>query len=551
MNRYLFFAFIYFFIPAGAFAQAPFNTADSVNINRINARVLVHGDMFWNPELGVAACEFPQGSGKHINFACALWMSGYDNSGQLHVAAQTYRQTGNDYWPGPLTSDTLTYANSQNWANIWKVNNSDIQTFLGLTTHTTINTPQSILTWPGKGNINAAGNGGVPLTIANGMAPFVDLNGNGIYEPLLGEYPDIKGDQALWWVFSDNGPSHTSSKGKPFGVEIHAMAYAYNRGTLIDNVIYFDYNIINRSPNTYNNTRIGLWDDIDLGWYYDDYIGFDSSHRMGIQYNGNNNDGGGGGSPVNSYGTHVPMVGMTMIVLPGDSGTTYVPAGSFVYYNNDASIIGGAALDTQDNYSLRGKSWNGTSIANYMPATNHCRDHDTNQFYCFTGDPSDAGQCSECVLNNNPGDRRFILASNDFSLNSGNSRHIVIALVTTNPDTLNGCPGASFDNIKTVADTAWANYYNPPPQTAVKNISINNSISIYPNPAFNELYIVNSNSTGDEYIAIYNSLGQKIYLPITKKNTGDIIDVSSLPPALYYIVYRKDHVQKTAKFIKE
>ncbi len=226
----------------------------------------MHGDMFWNPATGVAACEFPQGSGKNINFASALWMSGYDGSGQLHLTAQTYRQNGNDYWPGPLdSSDTLTYASSQNWAKIWKVNNSDLQYFLGLTTHTTTNTPQAILTWPAKGNVNAQGNAGAALTITNDMAPFIDLNGNGIYEPLLGEYPDIKGDQALWWVFSDNGPTHTQSNGKPLGVEVHAMAYAYSRGTLIDNVIYFDYTVVNRSPNSYSNMRIGLWDDIDLG----------------------------------------------------------------------------------------------------------------------------------------------------------------------------------------------------------------------------------------------------------------------------------------------
>src|SRR6185312_10320722 len=68
-----------------AHAQAPFSTADSVNINNINARVMVHGDMFWNPATEVAACEFPKGSGKHMNFVSALWMSGYDAYNQLHV----------------------------------------------------------------------------------------------------------------------------------------------------------------------------------------------------------------------------------------------------------------------------------------------------------------------------------------------------------------------------------------------------------------------------------------------------------------------------------
>ncbi len=53
--------------------------------------------------------------------------------GQLHIAAQTYRQSGNDYWPGPLVGDTLTYATSQSWAKIWKVDRNDI--FYGNYTH--------------------------------------------------------------------------------------------------------------------------------------------------------------------------------------------------------------------------------------------------------------------------------------------------------------------------------------------------------------------------------------------------------------------------------
>ncbi len=98
------------------FAQATFNTIDSVDINNINAAVLVHGDMWWNPVLETAHCEFPNGTQKNCNFASSIWMSGYDGAGNLHIAAQTYRQSGNDYWPGPLdASDTLTYSTSANW----------------------------------------------------------------------------------------------------------------------------------------------------------------------------------------------------------------------------------------------------------------------------------------------------------------------------------------------------------------------------------------------------------------------------------------------------
>ena len=135
-------------------AQTPFNTTDSIDINNIAASVLVHGDMWWNPALGTGECKFPKGTGRSVSNAGAVWMSGYDAGNNLHVAAQTYKQAGNDYWPGPLDiSGSLSYATSALWAHIWKINRTDISAFHSHLIHTTYNTPLSILSWPGKGNV--------------------------------------------------------------------------------------------------------------------------------------------------------------------------------------------------------------------------------------------------------------------------------------------------------------------------------------------------------------------------------------------------------------
>jgi len=522
-------------------AQAPFATIDTIDANNIGAAQLVHGDMWWNPANGTMDCEYPAGSGKNMNGAGALWMSAYDAGGNLHVSAQTYRQTGNDYWPGPLSDGALTFNTSARWAKIWKVNSSDIQAFLSLKVHVVANTPPSILTWPAKGNVYAQGNSSLSLTITSDMAPFVDINGNGIYEPLLGEYPDIKGDQALWWVFSDNGPTHNQTNGNPLGVEVHAMAYAYKKGTLTDDVVYYDYTIVNRSSNTYSNMRMALWDDAELGWYYDDYIGFDSVWRMGIIYKGNNDDGAGGGHPVNSYGLNPPQSALTMIVLPGDTGSYYSPPGSFIYFNNDLSVMGDPSVDTQYNNYMRAKMRNGRHYTN---------DSGQDCNYVFPGDPSNPLEWSECTSHDDPGSRQFVFSSNDFTLSAGSTQKIVFALLVA--DTLAyGCPLATFKGISTVADTAWKNYFSPPPQSYIQNNTATNDILIYPNPVSNQLYISYDYSTGSASITIYNALGQNMDLPVTTNGSGNIIDVSSLPTAIYYIVYRKDNIQKTAKFLKE
>jgi hypothetical protein len=85
--------------------NAQLNTIEYLDINNVKAGILTHGDMFWNIDSSQSAYEYPKGSGKHCGFASSIWIAGYNhNTGGLHVAAQTYRQGGNDYWPGPLDS---------------------------------------------------------------------------------------------------------------------------------------------------------------------------------------------------------------------------------------------------------------------------------------------------------------------------------------------------------------------------------------------------------------------------------------------------------------
>lgn len=534
----------------------PFLTKDSIDINQINSLILVHGDMWYDPVEYIAHSYYPKSTQKNINFTSALWMSGYDGSGQLHVASQTYRQDGNDYWPGPLdAADTITYATSAKWAKIWKVNRTDVYHFQAQAAHTATNTPAPILTWPAKGNAYATDAFGSPLSITADMAPFVDVNSNGIYEPLLGDYPDFAGDQALWWTFSDNGPNHGNSHGRPLGVEIHAMAYAYSRNTLVDNIVYYDYRILNKSTNNYNNFRIGLWDDVDLGYYYDDFIGFDSSHRMGIAYNGNSDDGGTAGHPANSYGTHIPMSGITMVVLPGDDPVTHTrpAAGSFIYYENSTSATGNPANDTEYNNYLRSKYKAGAHITNDFsspgfPTLGYGAGPESN--YVFPGDPSVNTQWSECSSGNFPGDRRFVITSNDFTLNAGSTQRVVMAQVVTPPDTGNGCPNHGFSLIKQVADTAWHTFDNPLPllPNAVTTINTPTSIRLYPNPAHDKLYFDNPTNNKIQ-VTVYNGVGQT--MSVTEDDAAKIIDISSLPAGAYHILITQSQSQQAFTIIKQ
>ncbi len=540
-----------------SFAQIPFSTRDSVDINKLNAQLAVHGDMWWVPSPYGPGVEFPKHSGKYIGFASAVWMSGYDAANQLHVSAQMYRQTGNDYWPGPLdAAGNLSYATSLNWAKIWKVTRADIQAFRAMTSHTTASTPAAILTWPASGNTYAAGNAGAALTIPAGidLAPFVDLNGNGIYEPLSGEYPDVKGDQTLWYVFSDNGPSHNETNGAPLKVEVQMMAYGYNRGTAIDNVIYYEYKVKNRSANNYHDFRISQFADLDLGYYHDDFIGFDSARRLGIMYNGSCADGADAGFPVNSYGMGQPVVGVTIVEQPGDVCGSYTPAGCFDYFNNDNGIVGNPTTDTQYNNYMRAKLRNGSHFTNDFAGpgiSSKGFGSGAPVNYVFTGDLADTTQWSELASGNPPGDRKFLLTSNDFSLSAGQTQKMVIALLVTDTGVAagGGCLHPSFPHIRALADTAWRAYCNPPAPLSVENTAAGAGFAVSPNPAHDILHIT-MDEGDDTQLSVYNAVGQAMHVPITGSGNSREISIANFPVGIYYLLYRNGATQQAVRFEK-
>jgi hypothetical protein len=50
-----------------AFAQAPFLTTEYLDVNKIKAIHMLHGDMWRDPDSGEPSMEFPQGTGKQAN----------------------------------------------------------------------------------------------------------------------------------------------------------------------------------------------------------------------------------------------------------------------------------------------------------------------------------------------------------------------------------------------------------------------------------------------------------------------------------------------------
>jgi hypothetical protein len=455
----------------------PAVTAVDLDINNVRARLMTGGDMWWNQGAGAdAAYEIPKGSKRHSQFAASCWIGGFDKQGQLKVAAQTYRQDGNDYWPGALNGNgKITADTCALWDHMWKIDRSLVKQFIQaykIGADTKSSDFDVINGWPAKGNTSAGygGGGGAAKTVLylnpnNTYAPFVDVNADGKYNPADGDYPDITGDQFIWWVFNDAGNVKQQSLTASMGIEVQTSAFAYATQDFLNNSTFCNYRVINRGPLTIDSTYIAVWDDCDLGWYLDDYIGCDTTRGLGIQYNATNNDGGSAGNPTNSYGPNPPQVGLDffqgpkrIIHRPGLTDTTkQLGMTNFTYYNNDASIIGNPTNGTQIYYYMTGSIRDGERFSyDFLGAGNPSKGYGSgpSSNFVFWGDPSDNTQWSECSSVNNPGDRRFIFSSGPFTLIPGAVNDITFGCIWA--ANVGGCGQTSFKTIKNIDDGAQA-----------------------------------------------------------------------------------------------
>tara|TARA_Y100000385_G_scaffold151416_1_gene156976 strand:- start:1655 stop:5908 length:4254 start_codon:yes stop_codon:yes gene_type:complete len=427
---------------------SPSSSQTDMDVNNVRATILGGGDMWWN--LSDAQYEIPKGGGINSLFAGSLWIGGVDAGGQLKVAAMTYRQGGNDFWPGPLdvATATITEEECNAWDKHFKIDRSDVEEYVARfgidPTYTDDMIPSSITDWP------AHGNGAQD----HFLAPYFDANGNGFYEPYDGDYPDynitgdndqaaLYGDQTLWWIFNDKGNIHTETEADPIGLEIHAQAFGFTADNEINDMTFYNYKIINRSTLPLTDVYFGQWVDADLGFYLDDYVGCDVNLGLGFCYNGDAEDEGAQG-----YGFNPPAIGVDFFQGPladandgldndrdgiFDEPGEQIIMSKFVYYNNDNTVRGNPNNGTHIYNYLRGiwkdnvpMTFGGDGKGSGPGATTDL----CNFMFPGVSDPMFPGQeWTEVTAGNLPADRRFLQSAGPFTLEPGAVNTITTGVV--------------------------------------------------------------------------------------------------------------------------
>ncbi len=530
--------------PYGAY----FGGAEKVeylDINKVSTPILTRGDMFW--DLSKAGYEVPKGSCTKAIFASALWIGGIVN-GNLKIAAQTYRQSGNDYNQGPLSIGyaSTDSATSASYVKIWKITKWQIDIFKANYSNPNYQIPNDILTWPAHGDTTKGQ--------AWNLAPFINVGGlPNKYEPLLGDYPLIKGDQMLYWIFNDQ-QLHSETSGSPLGVEVHASAYAFkcdnvndnDSNTAINYTTFFHYDIFNRTNSIIDSLKVGMWTDVDLGRYDDDYIGCNPKESYGYVYNGNSVD-----SSWMGYGANPPA--LAIVQLRGTTNSSGVNLGmkNFMYYNNDWSTQGNPQ-NPNHYWNYLNSRWKDGSLVTY--GGNGKGGVDTTTYMFPGGDNLTGGPSwTEITAGNISGDRRFLMATGPVTLPSGAMQSVDYAIVysRTSSASIPVLPKLESD-VKRVKN--WFNTNSFPSCLSLNGINelhtnANQKLIVYPNPASNLLSLQYVSKIKNAHYEVYDLTGRLVLKG--NLNESNTISIQSLNAGLYIIKIVDGGEVYSAKFLKE
>jgi hypothetical protein len=500
----------------------PPNHTTFLETNNVRAMVHTAGNLWQVPNQNFSQYEVPKNSGIMALFTSALWLGGTDVNGQLKLAALRYRE-GQDYWTGPLSVGTAItdYENCAKFDKHFITKQDEIKTYDSWY-QTGINDqlngtnkqnqlfpnykiPDIIKNWPAHGDVS--------LGQDFYLAPFYDRNEDGIYNWEQGDYPwyDFKkdktckvdrkvslyGDENFWWVMNDKGNIHTETGADPIGMEIRAQAFAFATNDEVNNMTFYNYELINRGTQTLQDTYFGSFVDGALGDPFDDYVGCDVNRGLAYLYNGDSYDGDNVG--FKGYGYTPPAVGVDFFEGPfqdndgidnafgindnealngigyGDGVVDNERFGMrrFLYYINTGSSANINQTDptkATDYYNyLRGFWKDGTPF--YYGGSGHISDQGADPSvpcdFMFPGDTDPLGWgtngiaqavWTEETAGNEPYDRRFLQSAGPFVLKPGAVNNITVGVVWAR--STSGGPFASVEVLKRADDKAQALFEN-------------------------------------------------------------------------------------------
>lgn len=494
---------------------------DSFEINNVKAIYPSHTNLFGpifsnfgTEELGA----FFQPDCRLQIFVSNLWISGYSSSG-LKSMFRRYPFVGDRLnKPGPLAQCGSTQStNCTFWNQIFKANRDSLLMFINSSGAIL---PTQIKNWPAKGNPYLANFG---VLIQDDIAPFVDVNGDGLYNPFDGDYPKIKGDQAFFSVENDKELTFNPLS-SAMNIQIKKMMYGCNGGGILNNTVFYDIDITNKSCDDYVNTIVSFNTDPDSR-FRTEKIGCDSSRNLAyfdVFYE------------LDTYSCSPQLnftkrtIGCTKI-LSSNIPSSHILMKSFSYYLNG---INGDLTDPNSSLQYRniqeGKNKMGFGYEFNGDYFN----------YVFPSNPSETLGWSDCQNSGN--DKRYVMNLNPTSFKKDSSISISYALFFSEADTSSGlCFNRDIwispyvDSVQYFFDN---NLFCSSIPASIGLSTESNNFELSPNPTSSKLF-VNFENEERRNISISDMLGRVLFSKVTNSK-ANVLDVSSFKDGIYVVAIK-------------
>jgi len=509
-----------------------------LDANNIKSGYVPGGSLFMQDSVTYNLYEVPKGSGIKSIFVSSFWLSGLDPGGNLHVAAQQYANIAN--WTyGPIATNYNTGYDTK-YDKVFPISASDISYHRAHYTDPGYIPAADIAQWPGNGD---TANGEAAI-----LAPFVDVDSNGLYEPAHGDYPDVCGNKAIFLMMNDGRPGVNSCSS--MHAELHVLAYAIAGTAPIGNTTFLKVTVYNRSGADYHDVYLSNFVDNDLGCANNDRVGCDTPGNYFYTYNGVV------AGAIGDQGSVCPTGEIGYGLQKVTQGTVFLnhKLSSFACYTNGASTAQADPTTCQQYRNYQNGYWSDGTPRTYggfgLGGTIPCP-------YMFPGDPTDTSQWSEINPQSGPsiqaGDRRSVGTVSLDVLHAGQHVTTDIAYVTSFADSTAPNLG-ELTQLRRDVQTLQTLYGQgvlcaASPTTGLNDVSnVPEQIRLYPNPTRSTITITSSDML--IYAQVTDVQGRELISRQVNSNHA-VIDLSQLTKGIYLVKVKTTSAERTEKVIVE
>lgn len=488
-----------------------------------------------------------------------IQLGGIAPDSSLHVSAQTYRQDRVNFFPGPISTDVGSY---YYYARTWTVTRALIDSVRqGLFTFPNF-PPAVIQTWPAHGRQQYGE--------SYHIAPFVDVDGDGIYNWQTGDYPYIEGDIATLAVFNDQNPARDTTGGDRMVCEGYVLYWMYDQPGIAGRTLFRKTVVTNKSGVDYHNTYMANFSDNDAGNIFgSDLTGTDVARHGTYGYHNHYKSFQKPGKapysgtlllegPIADYGDGLDndwdgcadaVMGNSGFCIPEDSANGIVERltlSNTMYFVNSSNPAMGPPATDKEYFNYMRSIWRNDSVLRAENPSGIFATANGDGYsptgsgnpvnYMFPGDsyspypqwqPSNPSQWYNSPSNGS--DKRIISSMGPFTWEAGESISYMFASMWGTVDTTNYANifdsiQADFDNILNLHSS------NPISVEEVNSIEVELEFGQGPNT----LYLTNAYNR-EFNLEVIDLNGRIVLRSVLLPSSEKTIDVGQLPPGVYVI----------------